>query len=66
MQGLVKSALSSKLIPSEITLGFDRYSIRESIASIFYNNTFNYEHDKNIIDRNISLVEFVLGLSVSN
>jgi heptosyltransferase I len=66
MQGLIKSALISKLIPSTITIGFDKYSIRESIASIFYNHTFNFGYDKNVIDRNIALVEFALGLSVSN
>jgi len=66
MQGLIKSALISKLIPSEITLGFDWHSIRESFASIFYNSTFNFGYDENIIERNIALVEFALGLSVSD
>ena len=41
MQGLIKSAIISKLIPSKCTLGFDKFSSREGLASIFYNKTFN-------------------------
>ena len=37
MQGLVKSALIAKLLPSKVTLGFDKDSLRESLAVIFYN-----------------------------
>jgi heptosyltransferase-1 len=64
MQGLLKSALIARLIPSSITLGFDKFSIRESIASIFYNKTFNYRYDKNIIERNLALAEFALGIKI--
>jgi heptosyltransferase I len=65
MQGLIKSAVISRLISSQITLGFDKSSIRESIASIFYNKTFNYGYDKNVIERNVALIDFALGLNVS-
>ena len=65
MQGLIKSALVSRLMISPVTLGFNRFSIREGIASILYNKTFNYGYDKNVIERNIALIEFALGLSVS-
>jgi len=64
MQGLIKSALIARLIPSPITLGFDKSSIRESIASIFYNKTFNYGYDENIIERNLALAEFALGIKI--
>ena len=40
MQGLVKSALVARMIPSGITLGFERTSLRESLAAIFYNKTY--------------------------
>ena len=40
MQGLIKSALVARMIPSNITLGFDKDSLRESLAANFY--------DKNI------------------
>ena len=65
MQGLIKSALISRLIPSPITLGFNKFSIRESIASIFYNKTFDYRYDENIIKRNFALIEFALGVHAS-
>jgi heptosyltransferase-1 len=65
LQGLVKSAIISKLIPSKVTLGFEKSSIREPFASIFYNKTFKYGYDENIIERNFSLVKFALGLTFS-
>ena len=65
MQGLLKSALISRLIISPITLGFDKFSIRENLASIFYNQIFNYGYDENVIERNVALMSFALGLNVS-
>jgi heptosyltransferase I len=63
-QGLIKSAIISRLIPSIITLGFDRYSIRESIASIFYNKVFNSPYSGNIILRNVGLINFALSINI--
>ena len=65
LQGLFKSAVISRLISSPITIGFDRSSIRENIASILYNKTFNYGYDANVIERNIAIIEFALGFKVS-
>ena len=65
MQGLIKSAVISKLIPSKQTLGFDKFSTRESIASIFYSKTLNFAYHNNIIERNTALIEFALGISIS-
>ena len=65
LQGLIKSALISWLIPSPITLGFDKSSTRESISSIFYNKTYKYSYDKNVIERNLALVKFSLELTCS-
>jgi len=65
MQGLMKSALISKLIKSKKTIGFDKESIRERFASFFYTDKFNFEYSKNVIERNYSLIEFALGLSIS-
>jgi len=63
MQGLVKSAIISKLIPSKITLGFHKSSIRESFASVFYNKTFKCGYEKNVIDRNFLITKFALEFS---
>ena len=62
MQGLIKSAFISKLIPSKITLGFDKNSIREKAASIFYDKSFNIKYDENIVNRNVKLIKFALDL----
>jgi len=62
MQGLIKSAIISRLIPSKLTFGFDKSSARESLASIFYNKTFKYDYDKNVIERNFELIKFALEL----
>ena len=40
MQGLIKSAIISRIIPSKVTLGFDKNSSRESLSSFFYNILF--------------------------
>jgi heptosyltransferase I len=65
MQGLIKSAIVSKMIPSRLTIGFDRLSSREELSSLFYNKCLNYGYDKNVINRNVSLVEFAIGLNVN-
>jgi len=60
MQGLIKSALISRLIPSTVTLGFEKSSTRESLASIFYNQKFIIRYDENVIERNFELIKFAL------
>ena len=62
MQGLIKSAIISRLIPSKLTLGFDKSSARESLASIFYNKTFKLDYNKNVVERNFELIKFALEL----
>jgi len=62
MQGLIKSALISRLVPSAVTLGFHKTSTRERIASILYNKTFKYDYDENVIERNLAIITFALGL----
>jgi len=64
MQGLVKSALVARIIPSKITLGFHQSSLRESLAAKFYNQTFKIDYAENIIKRNIALVVRALELPI--
>jgi heptosyltransferase I len=66
LQGLIKSAIISRLIPSKKTIGFDKFSTRESLAAILYNKSFSYSYDKNVIQRNISLVGFALGFLITS
>ena len=65
MQGLLKSALIARLIPSETTLGFDNNSLRESLASLFYNQTFSMDYAQNVIERNIALISHGLQISIT-
>ena len=62
MQGLVKSAIIARLIPSKLTCGFDKYSSRESLAAIFYNKKFNLRYDENVVVRNFELIKFAIDL----
>ncbi|MDC0181216.1 lipopolysaccharide heptosyltransferase I [Candidatus Thioglobus sp.] len=62
LQGLVKSAVISRFIPSKATLGFDKLSAREKIASFFYTKTFKIGYEENVIKRNFELIKFALKL----
>ena len=64
MQGLIKSALVARMIPSDITLGFDKESLRERLAAIFYNQTYKINYAENVIERNLSLVSYALKFSI--
>jgi heptosyltransferase I len=64
LQGLIKSAIISCVIPSKHTVGFDKPSSRESLAAIFYNKKFNIEYEKNVIERNFEIVKFALALPI--
>ena len=64
MQGLIKSAFVARIIPSDITLGFDKDSLRESLATKFYNQTYKIDYAENIIKRNIALVSQALELPI--
>ena len=65
MQGLLKSAIISKIISSRKTIGFNMESAREKLAPLFYSKTFYYPYSNNIIERNIALIEYALGMKVS-
>jgi heptosyltransferase-1 len=65
MQGLIKSAVISHLIFSPITLGFEKSSLRESVSSVFYNQTFKYSYDKNVVERNLALISNFLNFTLS-
>ena len=62
LQGLLKSALVSRSLGKNI-FGFDRFSAKEGLASIFYNHKYSCNYDKNIILRNLELCAFALNFS---
>jgi len=64
LQGLIKSALITRMISTDKTFGFDKYSAREGLAANFYKQTFNFDYDKNIVERNIALISFALKIPI--
>jgi heptosyltransferase I len=66
MQGLIKSALVARMIHSDMTMGFAKDSLRESLAAIFYKRTYKIDYAENVIRRNLSLVSYALNFSVEN
>jgi heptosyltransferase-1 len=65
-QGLIKSALVSKIVGAKTIVGFDKDSIREKFASIFYNKKVNIDYKENVIDRNIQVLCNSLDIQVSH
>ena len=53
-QGLIKSAVVSKMLGS--SMGFDKNSTREGIASLLYDKSFNIPYEENVIYRNLKLI----------
>lgn len=63
MQGLIKSALVARMIASDTTVGFDKDSLRESLAAIFYDQKYKIDYAENVIERNLNLVSYALKFS---
>ena len=62
LQGLLKSAIVSKILGPNV--GFDKNSIREKIASLFYGRSFFVPYSENVILRNVNLVSSSLNMNV--
>jgi len=63
-QGLIKSAIVSRCISTKKNIGFGKKSIREPLASFFYNQKVSIGYDKNTIDRNIKVICSSLNIEV--
>ena len=68
-QGLIKSAIVAKIVGGRVVgskiVGFDKDSTREGIASWFYDEGVDIAYDKNVIDRNIKLINDALKLNIN-
>ena len=64
LQGLLKSATVAKLLGKN-SYGFDKFSVKEPLAALFYGHKFNCDYAKNIILRNLNLTTFALGFNFS-
>ncbi|SHO80566.1 Lipopolysaccharide heptosyltransferase I [hydrothermal vent metagenome] len=67
-QGLIKSAITAKLISNKnsIIIGFSKNSIREKIASKFYDKHIHIDYSANTIDRNVKVICGALGIEVTS
>ncbi|MBU0721166.1 lipopolysaccharide heptosyltransferase I [bacterium] len=65
VQGLLKSAIVARLIGKNIH-GFDKKSIRESLASLFYTTSSHIPYDENIVKRNVHVVGDALGFTITD
>lgn len=63
MQGLMKSAILSRLIGKNV-VGFDRKSAKESLSSLLYKKTAHISFCEHILKRNFALIEKGLGIQV--
>ena len=63
-QGLIKSAIVSKLIGKNIA-GFSKKSIRECFASFFYKIKVDIAYEENTIDRNAKVLSSPLNFSIT-
>ena len=66
IQGLIKSAVISRLIPSCKTIGYDKKSVRESLASSFYSEKYSIPYEKNVVERYCELIEKSLMIKITN
>ena len=65
MQGLIKSAIVTKLISSKKTIGFDKNSSKEGLSSYFYSSSFEIDYGLNVICRNVQLVSSAMNFTIT-
>lgn len=61
MQGLLKSAIVGKIINKKKFIGFDKNSIRETLAAFFYDEGVDIPYKENILERNAKLLFSAIG-----
>ena len=64
-QGLIKTAVVSKLLRSKKIIGFDWSSVRESAASLAYSQKVNIGYNQNTIIRYQKLVSEALNITIT-
>jgi len=66
LQGLIKSSLVARVIPSKNRIGFDKNSIREKLASFFYTKKYFFPYHENVIKRYCFLLNQALELNIND
>lgn len=62
-QGLLKSAITARFLGKKVA-GFDKNSIREPLASLFYTKKIVCAYEENTIDRNCAVLAKSLDFSI--
>ncbi|CAM2769331.1 lipopolysaccharide heptosyltransferase I [Helicobacter burdigaliensis] len=62
LQGLIKSAIVGKLLESKNFIGFDKRSIKEPLASLFYTKKISSPYEEHILLRNAKLAFLAFGV----
>lgn len=62
LQGLIKSALIARFLGVD-DFGFDKYSLKESLAANFYNQKFYCNYNENVYIRYLGLICYVFNES---
>jgi len=65
-QGLLKSAIVSRLIKAKKRVGYSKKSCREPLASFFYNSSYEIPYKKNVYIRYTELTSKALDIEISN
>ena len=65
MQGLIKSAIVTKLLGKK-RHGFDKNSTRESLAALFYNSKSDISYGENVVKRNCRVVADALKFKINS
>ncbi|MEA3384560.1 MAG: lipopolysaccharide heptosyltransferase I [Campylobacterota bacterium] len=69
-QGLLKSAIVSKIVGSRVVgsfiAGFDKDSIREKMSSWFYDRSVYISYEANTIDRNVKVLSEPLEIKITS
>lgn len=65
MQGLIKSAIVARIIGKN-THGFDKNSIRESLASLLYKTTSHIAYSENVVKRNCFIIADALNFNITD
>lgn len=60
LQGLIKSAIVGRILGKNL-VGFDKFSVKEPLCSMFYNAKINCDYNENIIIRNLTLASKALN-----
>jgi heptosyltransferase I len=63
LQGLIKSALWTRLSGARRSVGFDRTNLREPLAAAFYSETIAPQTTRHVIQKNLSVL-YALGAVV--